>query len=303
MKSNQETIIVRKIARAFARAIGRDWGADALRDIDRLNELETSPGVCHSHDGCDANVYMDEAFKEVTGISPAELLPNIPDEINARWEAAWKYAFYAGFARLGAPRGIPDNPPELMEVETRGDTFVVTLPGAPPLTDFPLDVELDYWGRTPHLQVLCRNHNDREGEPAVCVRYDRDGRVVEVAINKPDVLVVSDYSQGLLDRAKDSPWVIERAANPTCLEGDLLRCPSGHHGEVMRLRDRYASLEEFRAWAESYDVLARLSSNPASPSRIYETVEQAWEVNPLTVATLEPDDFSTVPEPSDPPTP
>ena len=205
-----------------------------------------------------------------------------------------------------AVRGRPSQPPEGSKVDYSSTTHTMTvlLPTAPPLEKgvYPLDIELDYWGRNPHLQVLCRNHGDVEGEPAVCVRYDRDGRVVEVIIGDPKVLVVGDFDLTQVRMHKgpsDTPWELDREANPTCMEGDKLRMPSGQAADVMRLRDRYGNdIEVFRAYDETYGILARMDNYPSINRRhqVYTSVEQAWDVNPLTAGTAEPSDFSTVPE-------
>lgn len=189
-----------------------------------------------------------------------------------------------------------------------GSELRVELPGLPALSiedGYPLSVELDYWGRNPRLQVLCRNHGDPEGEPAACVRYDANGKVVEVVLTDPDIVVRNEAITRLWGPDWDTAWEIERDANPPCRAGDMLRCPSGDVGEVMRLRDRYeGDIETFRDYSETYGVLARLDYHPGASKRrgVFTSIEQAWDVNPLTVATVHPSDLSLVPElPADQP--
>ena len=304
MLLDPETAPVRKIARAFACLVSEFVGLHTLR-IDALNRT-ASTSVCHSHDYCDANVFMQQALLDVTGIDAAAELPEMSELTAKLWDYSWRYAKLIGFHRLSAVRGCPGAPPESLQTEysTANRCMTITLPTAPPLEEdaYPLDVELDYWGRNPHLQVLCRNHGDAEGEPAVCVRYDRDGKVIEVIICDPKVLVVGDFDVTRVSTHKgtgETPWEIEREANPVCMDGDKLKMPSGLTADVMRLRDRYDNdIEAFRAYDATYGILARLDGYPGSDPRhqVYTSIEQAWEVNPLTAGTTDPADFSTASE-------
>jgi len=279
-----------EVARAFAKAIGRDWGAATLAKIDELNAAEANPGICHSGDFCDSNVYMEEAIGEVTKL---EVNPLAEDgKAFKLWNTAWDYAKAVGFRKLGAVFGDPDCPPDPLGVinpPERPHSLVVSLPGLPEPKNYPLEVELDWWGRNPHLQVLCREHDDPEGEPVVVVRYGSDGKVVEVIVGK--TTLVRDHTGDFVESPTyvETPWEIEQDSNPVCEDGDLLQCPSGQVGRVMRLRDRYdGSFEQFESYAETYGLMERLG--------VYTDTAQAWDVNPLTVGTTDPDDFSRVPE-------
>jgi hypothetical protein len=58
------------IAKAFA-AVLRDWlTADQWAEMQARN-VDYSDGVCASHDFCDANEAMAEAFKTITGREPS----------------------------------------------------------------------------------------------------------------------------------------------------------------------------------------------------------------------------------------
>lgn len=52
------------------------------------NTLETNPAICHSHDYCDANVTMAEAFETVMG-RPVDLQS---DADGLLWSDAWEIA-------------------------------------------------------------------------------------------------------------------------------------------------------------------------------------------------------------------
>lgn len=60
--------VVEAVARAFLRGMHDTVGESDLREIDLRNAAETHPGICHTHDFCDANVVMAEAMQEVTGV-------------------------------------------------------------------------------------------------------------------------------------------------------------------------------------------------------------------------------------------
>jgi hypothetical protein len=99
MTSTQE-----RIADAFA-AVLRDWlTADQWSEMQSRN-VGYSEGVCASHDFCDANMAMAEAFETVTGREPAGGYDTLADgspvdpaeEARAEadcvlWSAAWAIA-------------------------------------------------------------------------------------------------------------------------------------------------------------------------------------------------------------------
>jgi len=62
--------IVESLARAFASTLLEWIGPGNLTQAIRRNRTETSPLVCHSHDFCDANMAMEQAFYEVFERAP-----------------------------------------------------------------------------------------------------------------------------------------------------------------------------------------------------------------------------------------
>ena len=88
---------VTRLARAFAGVLAEWLTPEELAEIDRQNAT-AAPGVCHSHDVCDANEAMGEAFKRLYGRDPA---PGSSEDA-ALWGEAWDIARLGGFA---APRG------------------------------------------------------------------------------------------------------------------------------------------------------------------------------------------------------
>lgn len=83
-----DPVVVEKIAAEFARIL-REWLTDAeWAEMRRANAAETDDNVCHSHDYCDANMAMDEAFTNVRG----EGADVGSYEDAALWGAAWDKA-------------------------------------------------------------------------------------------------------------------------------------------------------------------------------------------------------------------
>lgn len=81
-------VLVRKLAREFTRVLRTELSGAEWAEMRDRNRDETDPSVCHSHDFCDANMAMDEAFRNVTG-RPAKAAD--PDD-QALWNAAWDEA-------------------------------------------------------------------------------------------------------------------------------------------------------------------------------------------------------------------
>ena len=81
MNAHQKQIAL--IANAFARRLLADIGPENLETCRKLN-ASYGPS-CPTHDFCDANVTMAEAFEEVTGVE----LDLQSDESVSLWNAAW----------------------------------------------------------------------------------------------------------------------------------------------------------------------------------------------------------------------
>jgi len=66
---NKADITLETIARKFGELLLRDIGLDDLKTVNRENAKDASPNICHSHDFCDANMVLAEAFED-SGIEP-----------------------------------------------------------------------------------------------------------------------------------------------------------------------------------------------------------------------------------------
>jgi hypothetical protein len=58
---------VAQLSSAFREKMRSYFPSETLAEIDRRNKFEADSSVCHSHDFCDANMVMLEAFIEVSG--------------------------------------------------------------------------------------------------------------------------------------------------------------------------------------------------------------------------------------------
>jgi len=59
-----------------------------FEEMRRLNAVESNPAICHSHDFCDANMSMLEAFQYVMDRTARLSDQADIDMINAAWEHA-----------------------------------------------------------------------------------------------------------------------------------------------------------------------------------------------------------------------
>ena len=67
---------------------------EQMVDVVRRNLAETSPGICHSHDFCDANMFLYDVFMKY-GMNPVE--EGGMDRWGDLWDRAWNTAKGAGF--------------------------------------------------------------------------------------------------------------------------------------------------------------------------------------------------------------
>lgn len=85
---------VTRVAHFFHSLIADALSDDERKEVDRLNREVYEASVCATHDFCDANMIMDEAFR-LCGI--AEMDPEDFDQ-NRLWADAWDLAKREGFA-------------------------------------------------------------------------------------------------------------------------------------------------------------------------------------------------------------
>lgn len=64
---NERAELIDRIAATFTAKLFDALGLLTMNEVVQRNRTEESPKVCHSHDFCDANVVMADAFAEEAG--------------------------------------------------------------------------------------------------------------------------------------------------------------------------------------------------------------------------------------------
>jgi hypothetical protein len=75
-----------ELARAFFDELDSSLSHRDILAICERNARETNPNICHSHDFCDANEAMADAWAKCEGFPEFDLQN---DEHRALWSAAW----------------------------------------------------------------------------------------------------------------------------------------------------------------------------------------------------------------------
>jgi hypothetical protein len=89
------TTSIKELANEFSNVINRWLSTKELKEIRKRNKTQEYDGVCASHDFCDANMAMYEAWCGVIGREP-----NFAADADIKlWNAAWDIAKKSGFAR------------------------------------------------------------------------------------------------------------------------------------------------------------------------------------------------------------
>jgi hypothetical protein len=83
-----------KVAKAFSKKLRGYLSYDQMKDVVSLNNADKDKSVCHSHDFCDANMFMADGFKAVTGRLPELNVEADCDLFNAAWTIAKNNGFY-----------------------------------------------------------------------------------------------------------------------------------------------------------------------------------------------------------------
>lgn len=84
------------LARLFGQRVQEALTRSEFREVCHRNKCEPAgSSVCHSHDYCDANVLMGEAWEEMFG-RPFPM-GEVTDEDAALWNDAWAIAKAADF--------------------------------------------------------------------------------------------------------------------------------------------------------------------------------------------------------------
>jgi len=76
-----------KIAKEFSKLLTKFLSKKNMIHIIELNKVEKHMGVCHSHDFCDSNMFMDQAFQNIHFCQTSFV-----DRDNEIWSNAWEIA-------------------------------------------------------------------------------------------------------------------------------------------------------------------------------------------------------------------
>ena len=90
----ESAYLTTRLANEFSKVM-RDWLSDEeMAKVLERNAKEDNPGVCHSHDFCDANMAMLEAFGNLSLHAPCDLTDDTPEHEAAcrQWSGAWAIA-------------------------------------------------------------------------------------------------------------------------------------------------------------------------------------------------------------------
>jgi len=93
--SNTENYVL--LARVFALCLHMHLGRLLLREADGFNDLELAGSkICHTHDHCDANVFLNRAFRTLFGRDM-----NVQSDSDTELcNCAWRYAKGVGFCNI-----------------------------------------------------------------------------------------------------------------------------------------------------------------------------------------------------------
>jgi hypothetical protein len=83
------------ISAKFRQVLQKEVGMAELTIADAKNKMPLYKNACATHDYCDSNVYMENAFSHMTGRSPDS--GSVYDL--TLWDNAWDHARAAGFSK------------------------------------------------------------------------------------------------------------------------------------------------------------------------------------------------------------
>jgi hypothetical protein len=90
--SSQE---IEKLAKKFSELLRSDHTAEEMEEViekNREHKANGDNGICATHDICDANMVMLDAFKSVTGREPSFLTDSENEADMPLWNKAWELA-------------------------------------------------------------------------------------------------------------------------------------------------------------------------------------------------------------------
>lgn len=84
-----------QLAREFSKVLRQTLTDDEMTEVISLNRTEGDINICHSHDFCDANMALIEAYENIYGCEPTFSDDKTMDLINTAWALARTLEFNA----------------------------------------------------------------------------------------------------------------------------------------------------------------------------------------------------------------
>lgn len=82
-------VSIETLAREFSHSLSSELSPDEMNELVQKNRSEENPGICHSHDYCDANVVLHEVFMK-HGMDVAD--EGGRERWGELWDATWNFA-------------------------------------------------------------------------------------------------------------------------------------------------------------------------------------------------------------------
>lgn len=86
---------IETLALEFSQGLHAYLSPEQIGEVVERNRTETVPGICHSHDFCDANMFLYDVFMKY-GMNPAA--EGGMDKWGELWDQAWNLAKSRGFS-------------------------------------------------------------------------------------------------------------------------------------------------------------------------------------------------------------
>lgn len=82
-------VSIETLAKEFSQSLKSALSSEEMNDLVKKNKSETTPGICHSHDYCDANMVLHVVFMK-HGMDIAD--EGGRERWGEVWDSAWNLA-------------------------------------------------------------------------------------------------------------------------------------------------------------------------------------------------------------------
>lgn len=228
-----------RIAKAFCRQLASSLTEGELTLVRERNRVEENAGVCHTHDFCDANMLMLDAFVECGLAENQETC--IGDELHPLWNSAWKLAAESEF-RVDAFR---ETNGKLREVTAEAESAALKAPLKPIATTiltaaqrmqaFHVVIEVDEAAPSVKIDARAVPHI-RQGGIFTVEGERADGLISEARayVSLAETVTFDDaiafIVNGYLDDFIELPETVRDAINSVTVPTDLVVDGTDQHG-------------------------------------------------------------------------